>query len=201
MNPEVFVALPKPRAQLPPVKEVRTTLVTASIQALRQRGRFEAYERHLLKEHRESVLTCIAGGWLPLPIAFAHYNALDALGLTPSEVAELGSDVSRRTNTTFLSTITKLATSSGVTPWTGLSHMDRLYARVLNGGGVEVLKLGPKEAQIDFVGVPLVRIPYFRQAFRSFVQTAGAQLSHRFFTREMSRLSSSTNLVLLLSWV
>ena len=69
-------------------------------------------------------------------------------------------DVSVQVQATFLGTLAKMGRSAGVTPWTGLVHFQRLWDRVLDGGGVAVYRVGPKDARVgDRVALSLVDIP------------------------------------------
>lgn len=200
MHPEIFLPFAHPRPRVPPVTEVRSTLITSSIQAIRRHGYFEDYERQLDSANRAAVLECIAGTWLPLAVARAHYLAMDGLHLSSDEIIAMGSDVSQHTIGTFMASLTKLATASGLTPWTALMNMDRLMGRMFVGGGVEVQRRGPKDAQVEFVAIPLFDVGYLRTAFRGFVQAAGAPLAQRFLASEVTERCSPTALVLMLSW-
>jgi hypothetical protein len=56
---------------------------------------------------------------------------------------------------------------AGVTPWAVLKNVPRLWDRVYQGGaGPCVKQLGPKEAEVELAGLPLLAIAYFRNAYR-----------------------------------
>jgi hypothetical protein len=168
----VILPFPAPLAQLAPVTEIRSTLIASSIQALRAHGHIERYGALLPEQHRDKLLHCIAGQWFPLPVGVAHYQACEELGLSIEQQREIGSDVSHRIHVSVLGVVVKMAKGLGVTPWTALGRGNQLYARILRGGGSQMTKLGPKEAQIELGRLPLLEIPYFRTAALGMYQTA-----------------------------
>jgi hypothetical protein len=172
---QAFVPLRAPVDKLEPVRNVRSTLLTGSIQALRTRGMFDAYFKLLPDQHHDNILSMVAGVWIPIELAKVHYETLDRLIPSEVEQLEMGRDVADRIHRTILATVAKAATGAGVTPWMGLSAFPKLWERTFEGGGVEVHKLGPKDARIDLVKLALLDVPYFHRAFRG-VLAAGIEL-------------------------
>ena len=76
-----------------PATQARSTLITTSIQAIRARGRFATYEEGLPPPLRQSILTVVAGAWLPIELALAHYTACEGLGLPVAEQVAIGMEV------------------------------------------------------------------------------------------------------------
>jgi len=166
------VPFPAPRERIPPAKCVRSTLIVSSLRAIRQRQRIEEYVRLLEAPWHELPSLAIAGVWLPLEAGLAHYHACDALGFTLAEQHDIGHEVGDRIHGTFLGTMIRGAKNVGVTPWIALTQVQRLYARLFQGGAVCVIRAGPKDARMEMVGNPCVRIPYFRNGLRSLWQVA-----------------------------
>ncbi len=162
--------LPCAPGAVPPVTHVRSTLVTSSLQMLKERGMLEAYFTRLPAVHRETVRSTLAGTWLSLELAMAHYRACDALGYSPLEQVEIGRQVGAKIQGTMLGTLASLARQAGVTPWTFLGQWNRLNDRVVTGGGVAVSRLAPKEALVETYRVPLYQVPYFATAWRGVIQ-------------------------------
>jgi hypothetical protein len=160
-----------PRGQAPLVKRVRSTLLLSSLSGLRSRGLFDRYLALLPGKVHEPVLGAVAGTWLDLDIAAAHYRACDALGLSVQAQVAMGEAVGDAVNGTFMRTLLHIARSAGVTPWVVLKHYTKLWERLFDGGDVEVDKLGPKEALVQMYGLPLFSIPYIRVAVRGMHQT------------------------------
>lgn len=200
---EIFLPFPEPLSRLETVSEVRSTLIASSLQALKTRGLLERYTELLPKEFHDTVLHCIAGQWFPLAVGFAHYQACDSLGLSLEEQREIGSDVSRRIHETFLGVLVQMAKGVGVTPWTVLGKGNQLFARIVKGGGLQVSKLGPKDAQIEIARLPLLEIPYFRTAAQGIYQVAigmFAKRAHVRFVAAQSRVPGELT-TLHVSWV
>lgn len=169
---DVILPFPAPLAELDVAREIRSTLIASSIQALRSHGHIERYTQLLPEQYRDKVLHCIAGQWFPLGVGAAHYQACEQLGLSIEQQRQIGSDVSHRIHETFLGVVVKMAKGVGVTPWTALGRGNQLYARILRGGGTQMTKLGSKDAHIELGRLPLLEIPYFRTAALGMYQTA-----------------------------
>ena len=200
---EIFLPFPAPLARLETVSEIKSTLIASSLQALKTRGLLERYTAKLPVEHHQTILHCIAGQWFPLAVAFAHYNACDQLGLTIEQQKDIGSDVSRRIHETFLGVVVQMAKGVGVTPWTVLGRGNQLFARLARGGGLQVTKIGPKDAQIEIARLPLLDVPYFRTACQGIYQVAigmFAERAHVRFVAAQSRAPGELT-TLHVSWV
>jgi hypothetical protein len=189
-----------PRDRIPPVTRVRSTLVASSLQALRERNLLDAYASLLPREHHDLVLHSVAGSWLAIDVGLAHYRAMDALGLLPTEIHEIGRAVAVKVQGTFLATLAKLATSTGVTPWAPLEQLDRIWARVFIGGMVGVLRRGPKEAHCELLGNPLVDVPYFRIALRGLIGGGLHLFASKAYVTEVSKEPVSQRAVYRLAW-
>jgi hypothetical protein len=141
---------------------IRSTLLTSSLSSLRARGLFERYDALQTSSHRETILRCVAGEWLPLEVGRAHYEACEALGLDEKQQIAIGKDVSQRIHDTFLSTIVKMARGVGVTPWLLLPKGNVMQSRLYVGGGIRIHKPAPKAARVELARMPLLGIPYVR---------------------------------------
>jgi hypothetical protein len=175
---EILVPFPD---RVAPVTHVRSTLLTASLQALRQQGHFDRYLQGLPARYHDALLLNVAGQWLPVDVGVAHYRACEALALDAAQLDAIGSEVGRRAQGTFLGTLVR---ATGMTPWPALLQAPRLMARLFQGGGVEVAKLGPKEARVVCSGNPLATIPYFRVAFLSGARVGVELVSLKAYVRE-----------------
>jgi len=58
---DVLVPFPGPPEKLGACTEVRSTLITLSIEALRARGRLDRYRSVLPVRHRDELLSSVAG--------------------------------------------------------------------------------------------------------------------------------------------
>jgi hypothetical protein len=193
-GPEVVLEFPKP---LEPTTAVRSTLITSSLASLRVRGLFERYAAAQTSPHRQTILQCVAGEWLPQEVGTAHYQACDALGLSVEQQIAIGKDVSLRLHETLMSVVVKVARSVGVTPWTLLLKGNVMQSRLHRGGGVRVTRLGPQAAKVELAQQTLLDIPYYRHAligvYTAAVELLGSNVSARLLSaesREPGRLSA-----------
>lgn len=198
---EVIVPFRVAPQKLGVATRVRTTLLVSSLQSLRKRGLQDRYLELLPGEHHATVRSMIAGQWVPMRVAEAHYDACEALDIDRHEVNSIGREVGDRIEGTFLGTMVRMAGSVGATPWTALSYVDRLYDRVFaGGGGAAVYKLGPKDAEFHFVGVPVCRTSYFRLAMAGVVEVGAELFCSKAYAKEVADASSSLGAVLRVSW-
>lgn len=172
MVPETLIALPR---VLGPVRGVRSTLIQSSLDTLRRRGHFERYLQVLDPRYRATLLESLAPEWLAIEVAAGHYAACDALALSSTELHEIGEDVGTRIQGTFIGTLVRKARSVGLTPWVPLAQFQRLWERLFQGGGVGLVKTGPKDCSLEVRMLSLCEFNYFRIAFGGVV-TAGIKL-------------------------
>lgn len=172
LEEEVLLDFPQP---LEPTTAVRSTLITSSLASLRELNLFERYDALQRSPHRDTILNCVAGEWLDLEVAFAHYRACDALGLTRDEQIAIGKSVSKRIHETFLRMIVTAARGVGVTPWVLLRRGDSLQARLNRGGGVRLTRITERVARVEIARSPLLEVTYFRNALLG-MYAAGVEL-------------------------
>jgi hypothetical protein len=197
---EIVVPLSSPRERLRPVAQFRSTMLTTSLKAIRDRGYEGRYLAVLPARYHDDVRACFAGMWLPIELGLAHYDACDALGLSAQEQLAIGKEVGLKIQGTFLGTMVKLAKAAGVTPWLCLSQYQRLYDRLFVGGGVIVTRLGPKEARVEGLRLPLSRIPYFRTAFRGLNEASCELFCTKAYVEEIKKLCTPESIGLRISW-
>lgn len=200
MPEELLVPFPVPRERVPMATKVRSTLITSSIGSVRARGLVDRYAALLPHEHREALLTAVAGVWLPIALGVAHYDACDRLGFSGAEQVSIGQEVGNRIQGTMLGVLLRTAKGAGMTPWTAILQTPRLWDRLFMGGGVSISKLGPKEGRLEIAGVPLAALTYFRAGFRGLAQSGCELFCERAYVTEVQRLCTPTALTLKISW-
>jgi hypothetical protein len=188
------------RDRVPVVTSIRSTLISSSLQAVRDRDLMARYTTLLPREHHEIILRSIAGTWLPLDAGFAHYRAMDGLQLGSMEIVEVGRSVAEKVQGSVLSSLAKLATGSGVTPWVAIGQMHRLWARVFVGGAVAVAKRGPKEVSLEVHRNPLFAISYFRGAFRGLIAEGLGLFCTKAYVTEVARWPEAHRIVFKCAW-
>jgi hypothetical protein len=198
---EVVVPFSAPQGRAGPVYAVRSTLLSISMKSLRDRGLYERYLENLSGRHRQTILGTIAGEWLDVEAAFAHYEACDALGLSTQEQRQIGEDVGEKQQRTFFSFLVRAAKAAGVTPWTALEYVHGARERGFKGGDVSVVKVGPKEVRVTITGLLLVGIPYFRHGMIGAQAAALRLFANRIYVRDISRGAPPSTFTTLISWV
>jgi hypothetical protein len=150
---------------LTPTTGVRSTLVQSSLATLKTLGFYTRYLEVVSPQYREAILGSIAPAWLPVEVALAHYQACDDLKLSQQELITIGETVGDRMQGPFMETLTRAARGMGVTPWLLLKRFDVLWDRLMQGGSIELTKVGPKDLMIEIRSARLPRYAYFRTAF------------------------------------
>ena len=186
---------------IPPVTQVRTTLVHSSRRALATRGLFSAYSERVPTAERNALENLVPGRWLPIELATVHYRAIDALSLPTSEQIALGSSVAETIQGTLVATMLRMANGLGLTPWTGVTQYARIWDRLFMGGDLLVEKLGQREAIVTMYNLSLLGVPYFRVAMRG-LQEGGLSAIYRWHKLRVSELAANdTSAKYRLTWV
>jgi hypothetical protein len=182
---EVLVPYPASLDVLPRATEVRGSVLVASLRALRTRGYGAKYEQLLDPRYRDAIASLTAATWLPIELALAHYDACERLELPTMVVTEIGAETGRFNNQTLLTTVGKLSRESGATPWVPLGYADKLRQRTWVGSAISVIKVGPKEARLEWAEQPCARVPYFRAAFGAFAAAVFRLFAPTLYVREI----------------
>jgi len=198
---ELFLPFPAERHLIPVATEFRSTWLSSSIRSLREHGYYDAYLKELPPPLHATMASLVAGVWIPVSVAIAHYEACDRLGIAYVDQLVLGREASTRAQSTVLSTALRLTKQAGVTPWTVIAQIQRLWDRMFRGGGVAAWKLGPKEARVEFVGCPIARVPYFRVGLQGVLLGVGEMFCERMYLQEIPALCTRSTLAFRGAWV
>jgi hypothetical protein len=197
----VAVELAGPLEKLGVATHIRTTLLVSSLQSLRKRGSFADYMELLPPEHHAAVSSMIAGQWVPIEVGLAHYQACQGLAISRPEVVAIGRAVGDSIHGTFLATMVRMAGQVGVTPWTGLSFVERLFRRLFKGGGgSSVIKQGPKDALVVFAGMPVARVPYYRVAMTGVFEAGLDLFCRKSYVSDVPDEATATTAVVHAAW-
>lgn len=197
---EVILALPPSRHRIAMATRVRSTWIASSLQALRERGLYERYAASLNPVFVETITTCVAGVWLPIGAAIAHYEACDRLDLSAREQIAMGTQVMRHTHKNVLAMAIRLATRAGESPWSIFAQSQRLWDRVWDGGAIGVTKTAPREVRMELVGWPCARFGYCRVSMRGVVVGITELFCQEAHVNEIPSLRSSTSFAIRVSW-
>ncbi|HEY2517061.1 MAG TPA: hypothetical protein VGI39_39585 [Polyangiaceae bacterium] len=196
---KVLVALPRRRGEL--ASHVRSTLLLSSIQSLRQKALWDRYAEALDPAVRETLVSCVAGVWLPMTIGIAHYEACHAIGLSLQDEVAMGYQVGERIQGSLVGLLVRAAKGAGTTPWALLTNVNRLWDRVFQGGaGASLTEVGPKEARVELVGLPLLQVPYFRHAYRGTFLAAVELFAEKAYVSEIGRRGETSSTTYRISW-
>jgi hypothetical protein len=198
---EPFLPFRAPRSSLGVATAARSALVTTSIQSLRARGLYDRYALRLAEGHHAALSTALAGTWIPMNLAIAHYEACEALHLGVGQQLDIALEVGQHVHGTLLRAMLRLAKTAGVTPWAALAYSGTLYGRLFRGGGIEVTRMGPKDARVDMAGNPLCDIEYFRVGVRGVYESALELFCQRVFTQEIPWRRVGHEMAIKISWV
>ncbi len=195
---EIVLAFPEP---ITPMRHMRSTLVHGGISSLRSAGLYDTYVATVAPGVREEIEGAVAGMWIPIETAVEHYLACDRLGLSSESAAQLGRGTFDRTKGLLLGTAIGLARGAGVTPWTLAPYVQRFWLRGMDGGGVQAVKIGPKEMRLDVVACPVLRSHYFRAALRGLTGALFELVSRKVYVQEVPGGGPETAIALRAQWV
>jgi hypothetical protein len=196
--PDVILAFP---AEPVATRAVRSTVILGSITTLREVGHYDAWYAALEPAHRDTLVQAVAGVWLPLEAALAYYRACDSLGLSSDTVGKLGGATFVRIQGTLLGTVLRMANVTGVTPWTILPQLQRFWDRAYQGGAIQVLGMGPKDALLTVTRCHLAESHYFRNALRGLTASVIALFCQKVYVHEVARKRVEGTVSLRAQWV
>jgi hypothetical protein len=198
----VLLPFPRPRGELSVPRRYRASWVSSSIQTLRRHAHYDRY-RLLLDDHARAPLAELsASAWVSADLVMAHYDACDRLDLGASELATLGVETTRLAIGNTLHVALRIATGAGlVTPWTLLAQAQRLMSMICEGAGVEVTRLGPKEARVHVAAFPLARFAYNRAAMRGILLAGLEPFCQRVYASVISTDPHRDDVAFRASWV
>ena len=197
-------AAPAPLYQTPhphgPLRRVRSTLLVASYRMVQKLGREADYLRALPPEFHPAIVGTVAGTWVPVDAAVAHYVACESLGLSSEAQLEVGRAVGAQIRGTLFGTIVNLSKQVGATPWTVFAALPRFWPRVFDGSVVTLSQHGPKDALLELKWFPLADVRYFRNAFRGQVLGMLDLFCTRAFASSCDRMAAPGDHALRIQW-
>jgi hypothetical protein len=197
---ERFVDFGRPRESVEETTHFRSSWLASSLRALRTRGYFDAYHRRLPSQFHGPVLETVAGAWLPIDVAVAHYAAIDSLGIAPSVMFDMGREVQDHAQAILAPLALRAAKDAGVTPWVVFGQARKLWERTWRGGGFAVDKLGPKDAELELAGWTVASSGYIRHAMRGVCDGMLGMFCQKVYVREVAAKCRKTSLVYRIAW-
>lgn len=191
-------------AQGPRAVSVRGSIIIGSLRLLRDSGHFPTYEAHLPSEHREAIVFAMAGSWLPAELLRVHFATVDSLNLSDVQLSRIGETVGAQIIDSLFGSLVRAARQAGAEagPWIALRQIDRIWDRIMQGGGVTVVQTGPKDATLEVFGVPIAGSRFFRISHSAFVRGAMLLATKACFVKPIApRRASAEAFTVSLSWV
>ena len=200
MSEELLYAPAKSKRDTPRVDAVRGFVFSSGLKWMEQKGIADAF-RQLLPDHLRVLVTSLTtNDWVPIDEALDAYAACDALGLPMEEQVELGRFVSAANNGVVVQTISRLIGKLGATPWTALSHADKVWQRSNRGGAIAVYKVAEKIARLEFWQCPLARSPFFVTSMRGAIAVGAEPFAERVVISEIPEMTTSDGFALRVMW-
>ncbi len=197
---EAVTPFAAPTLKTPLTTHFRSTWLTSSLRVFREQNIIDSYLEALPIRYRDVVLGSLAGAWLPIDVAMAHYAACDALRLPLVEQIAIGRAVTAVAHRTSYSFALRLAKEAGVTPWAGLAIQKRLWHQVWRGGDVATFKTGPKEARVEIVGWPCAEFAYTRRAMQGVLLGQTELFCKKAYVQEIASRCTRTSLGYRVAW-
>lgn len=197
---EVILALPAARSRIAMATRFRSTWLTSSLQALRERGLYERYVAALSPAYAETIMSCVAGMWLPMGAGMAHYETCDRLDLAVPEQIAMGTQVMRHTHRNVLAMALRLVSKHDA-PWTIFAQSQRLWDRIWDGGAIGVFRTGEREVRLELFGWPCARFQYCRVSMRGVVLGITELFCDQATVTDVPSLRSATSMGFRVAWV
>jgi hypothetical protein len=183
---------------------VRGSLLLASLRLLKETGHYPTYEAQLRSEHREAIVFALAASWLPIDVYATHFETVDGLNLTDAQLSRIGQAVGARILDNLFGNLVRTARQAGAEagPWIALRQLDRIWARVLQGGGVAAMQTGPKDAILEVLGLPMASSRFFRISYSAFIRGAMLLATKTCFVKPVApRKPHPESFAVSISWV
>ena len=189
-------------APVPHATAIRASVVATSRLAIRAMGRDEDYFGHLDPQHREAVVNISGVGWVPMDVAYAHYGAADALGLSPEEQREIGRQVAVRLRDSYAGSIIRsLRAIRALSPHSVLSRFPIAWERLVQGGGARAVELGPKEIRVECTRTRIAGYGYVRQGWAGMFEGTLSLVSKSVHVTELPAYRGPDRCGYLIAWV
>lgn len=154
------------------VTNVRAIVLQGAIAQIKAAGHYDDYIALYPAPLAEMWQQALASSWLPIETVVAHYDALERIGLSDTQIAniaeQLGSNIFDQLFATIIRAIRAAGAGDGI--WFGFKQADRIMSRMYNGGGCRITKTGPKDALYEVRGLPGVGLRASRISQCAFIR-------------------------------
>jgi hypothetical protein len=187
--------------EIRPVTAVKNVLLQSSLVQLERIGLYERYSARVAPEVVAEIRAGLASGWSPVELAHAHYGACDAMALSAAELAQLGKSVGDKLQETSLISAAKKTRDIRHDGWSETGALHRMWARLYQGGSVQVVKVGPTDKIIELRSFGLTTYRYVRHASLAVFGAANAAIGTKLQSaRIVSYREARDELQIRLTW-
>lgn len=184
-----------------PLTAVRNVFIQSSLAGLKANGFYDRYVELIDPAVLSELLSSLGPGWVPVELVSAHYEACDGLMLSQPELTKIGSQVGDRLQESVLISSAKRVREADFDLWDVMLSLHRMWARLYQGGSVQVVKLGPREKLIETRGFSLFRFHYYRQTSLCAIAAAYKALGVEMASVKIVSFSAKTyEMVVRTSW-
>lgn len=187
-----------PPRNVGPVSAVRGTLLLIDWRWLREQGLFDAYARTLGTSR--ALLEAGATDWVPWSLGRAHWEALDALALSPERQVAMGTFMGEHAHNIVLATLVRLAGKLGMSPWPALGQCHKLWTRSWRGGGMAAFRTGACSARVEVFDASVVGSLSFRTGITGTIVAGIAPFCRTPAVVEDVESRTPTSMALRVSW-
>lgn len=185
------------------VTHVRGSVLSASLQHLRNTGVYDRFRELSPPRLAESLESVIAASWVPIEQMMRQLEICDALGLPETVIAEqgalVGGELGAMIYGAFLRTTRNLGADAG---WIILKQSGRFMQRVYKGGGCTLYRTGPKDALLELDGLPMVSSRYFRISHHAYMRALGKMMGSASYVKAArARVPHPARIASSFSWV
>ena len=184
----------------PPLQKVRGSLLASSMRAVRDAGRESDYFSALPSELEMEIRSIVTSEWYPIELAMQHYGAMDSLGFSADQAEKNGAFVLDRLEKSYISTVVR-GLGKQVGPIPLLKRVPVVWARILEGGDIAVRTKGPKDVEIEMLGLCLAEYRYVRHGWLGIFSGAIGVVTRRCFGKVLPAADFEKKTVIALSWV
>jgi len=187
----------------PEVTHMRGALLVNSLDNLKALGVYERYVELLPRAHREVIPYTLAASWIPIELAMAHYDTCDALTLDEPQLVRMGELMAARVADTYLGSALRISRNAGMESlWAAIKQNHRLLERMYQGGGMCVMKTGPKDLILENTGLPIVASRYWRTVYTHYMRAVGDMFTKVTYVRLVRpRVAHPRSIAISASWV
>ena len=187
----------------PKVLGMKGVLFGTGLEHFRRAGLYDDYAATIDPKHLECLLQALASAWVPAEAAMAHFETLDRMRLSDSQITALNEPLGATLYQTIFGALLRMARNAGAEGvWAGLKQSDRIVSRFYRGGGFVLEQVGPKDAVLELTGFCFAESRSYRVGHCGFLRGMMSLTTKSCVVREVpSRAAKSERYVVSVSWV